>query len=117
MIRQPLLRRSRLAVCVAAVASIGLTTSCHDASSEQKPLTPVRTAEVQTVDTGTSNTYSANIQPYQQLDLAFKSNGYLASLKQVKDPNGKMRNIDLGDWVTAGTVLAVVQQDDYKDRL
>jgi multidrug efflux system membrane fusion protein len=119
MIRQLLFHPSRLSLCLAAIsaASIGLTTSCRDASSEQKPLTPVRMAEVQSIDTGTSNTYSANIQPYQQVDLAFKSNGYLASLKQVKDATGKVRNIDLGDWVTAGTVLAVVQQDDYKDRL
>ena len=28
-----------------------------------------------------------------------------------------MRNIDQGDWVTRGTVLATVSQDDYKDKL
>ena len=118
MIRRLALTRYRLAISVAvALAGISLTTACHEASSEQKPLTPVRTAEVQTVDTGVSNTYSANIQPYQQVDLAFKSNGYLASIRQVKDADGKVRNIDVGDWVTKNTVLAVVQQDDYKQRL
>jgi multidrug efflux system membrane fusion protein len=77
----------------------------------------VRTAEVQLIDAGSSNTYSANIQPYQQVDLSFKSNGYLASIKQVKDADGHVRNIDLGDYVTKGTVLAVVQPDDYKEKL
>ncbi len=62
----------------------------------------------------TSNTYSANIQPYQQVDLSFKSNGYLASIKQVKDADGHVRNIDIGDYVTQGTVLATVQQDDSR---
>ena len=96
---------------------VSMTSGCRQVSSEQKPLTAVRVSEVQTVDTGTGNVYSANIQPYQQVDLAFKSNGYLVSVKQVKDANGKVRNIDQGDWVTKGTVLAVVQQDDYKERL
>ena len=118
MIRRLALTRYRLAIYLAAaLAGISLTTACREASSEQKPLTPVRTAEVQTVDTGVSNTYSANVQPYQQVDLAFKSNGYIASIRQVKDASGKARNIDVGDWVTTGTVLAVVQQDDYKQRL
>jgi RND family efflux transporter MFP subunit len=49
--------------------------------------------------------------------LSFKSNGYLASIKQVKDADGHMRNLDIGDYVTQGTVLATVQQDDYKDKL
>ena len=78
---------------------------------------PVRTAQVHTIDTGTTNTYSANIQPYQQVDLSFKSNGYLISIRQVRDADGHVRNIDQGDYVTQGTVLAVVQQDDYQQKL
>jgi multidrug efflux system membrane fusion protein len=92
-------------------------TSCGKATSEARPLTPVRTSIVESISAGDSNTYSANIQPYQQVDLAFKSNGYLASIRQVKDANGKVRNIDQGDWVTKGTVLATVSQDDYKEKL
>ena len=119
MIRGESRNRGRLASGLALVllAHVAVTTACRQASSEQKPLTPVRVSQVQTVDTGTSNTYSANIQPYQQVDLAFKSNGYLASIKQTRDENGKLRNIDQGDWVTKGTVLAVVEQDDYKEKL
>jgi len=72
---------------------------------------------VQTIDTGVGNTYSANIQPYQQVDLAFKSSGYLASIRQVRDADGHIRNIDQGDYVTKGTVLAMVQPDDYQQKL
>lgn len=90
---------------------------CRQEAEIKKSPTPVRTAEVQLIDAGTSNTYSANIQPYQQVDLSFKSNGYLASIKQVKDADGHVRNIDQGDYVSKGTVLAVVQQDDYKEKL
>ena len=102
---------------IGALVSLAILTGCRrDAAIEHSP-TPVRTAEVRLMDAGTSNTYSANIQPYQQVDLSFKSNGYLASIKQVKDADGHMRNLDIGDYVTQGTVLATVQQDDYKDKL
>lgn len=90
---------------------------CRQEAEVSKSPTPVRTAEVQLIDAATSNTYSANIQPYQQVDLSFKSNGYLASIKQVKDADGHVRNIDIGDYVKQGTVLATVQQDDFKDKL
>jgi multidrug efflux system membrane fusion protein len=96
-----------------AVTLIG----CSKAKSDAAPLMPVRTAEVQTIDTGVGNTYSANIQPYQQVDLAFKSNGYLTSIRQVRDADGHIRNIDQGDYVTKGVVLATVQQDDFQQKL
>jgi RND family efflux transporter MFP subunit len=100
--------------CVVAVLS---AVACRQADSSEKPLTPVRLGLVQTIPATGANTYSANIQPYQEVDLAFKSNGYLTSIRQVRDANGKMRNIDQGDWVTKGTVLATVSQADYKDKL
>ncbi len=101
---------------VAALATVMLA-GCSKATSEPAPLVPVRTAEVQTIDTGVGNTYSANIQPYQQVELAFKSSGYLASIRQVRDADGHVRNIDQGDYVTKGTVLATVQQDDFQQKL
>jgi len=96
---------------------MALQPACTKSQSESTQITPVRTAMVKTIDTGSMNTYSANIQPYQQVDLAFKSSGYLVSIKQVRDADGHMRNIDQGDYVAQGTVLAVVQKDDYQQKL
>jgi multidrug efflux system membrane fusion protein len=108
---------TKTASLLVGLSSLAVTVGCrHDATVDKSP-TPVRTAEVQLIDTGGANTYSANIQPYQQVDLSFKSNGYLASIKQVKDANGHQRNIDIGDYVAKGTILATVQQDDYQDKL
>jgi len=104
-------------LAIAMVMVMAVSGGCNKATSEQKPLTPVRITVAQIIDTGTANRYSANIEPYQQVDLAFKSNGYLTSVRQVRDANGRMRNIDQGDWVTKGTVLATVQQDDYQQKL
>ena len=100
-----------------AASLLSVVAGCRQEAAVDKSPTPVRTALVQVIDAGTANTYSANIQPYQQVDLAFKSNGYLASIRQVKDADGRVRNIDIGDFVTQGTVLATVQQDDFKDKL
>jgi len=99
---------------IAAVA--GLEAGCAKAASDT-PIVPVRSAQVTNIDTGSTNIYSANIQPYQQVDLAFQSNGYIVSIKQVRDANGHIRNIDQGDAVTQGAVLAVVQKDQYQQKL
>ena len=103
---------SLIAVLVAVTLS-----GCRKEASNQPILVPVRTTEVRTIDTGVGTTYSANIQPYQQVDLAFKSSGYLASIRQVRDADGHIRNIDQGDYVSKGTVLATVQQDDFQQKL
>ena len=111
MIRRGTKRRTAVATSLLTISltSATMMLGCRDTADVPKPLTPVRTGEVGSIDAGTSNTYSANIQPYQQVDLAFKSNGYLSSIRQVKDANGHIRNIDQGDWVTKGTVLATVR--------
>jgi RND family efflux transporter MFP subunit len=89
---------------------------CSHATSEERVLTPVRTAQVQNISTGSETRYSANIVPNAQVDLAFKSGGYVESVRQVRGADGRMRNVDTGDWVTRGTVLAVVRQKDYTDQ-
>jgi multidrug efflux system membrane fusion protein len=110
-------RHDPLAALAALSLSLVVIAGCSKTTSEQAALVPVRTTEVQTIDTGGSNTYSANIQPYQQVDLSFKSNGYLAGIRQVTDANGHVRNIDQGDYIKKGTVLATVQQDDFVQKL
>jgi len=109
--------RMRWASLLPVLATLAGSLGCRQGAPVVNAPTPVRTAEVRRIDAGMTNTYSANIQPYQQVDLSFKSNGYLASIKQVKDADGQTRNIDIGDFVTQGTVLATVQQDEFRDKL
>jgi len=89
---------------------------CSRAASEPRPLTPVRVAQVQNIATGSETRYSANIVPNAQVDVTFKSGGYVVSIRQIAGIDGRMRSIDTGDWVSRGTVLAVVRQQDYTDR-
>jgi multidrug efflux system membrane fusion protein len=55
--------------------------------------------------------------PYAQVDLSFKSNGYVERIHQVKNSGAGTRNVDQGDWIPKGTVLALVSQQDYIDKL
>ena len=101
---------------LAAALMAGLTACKQQNAAETLPL-PVHTALVQPVAMGNGAKYSASIVPYAQVTLAFQSSGYVDSIRQVKSPSGGMRNIDQGDWVQKGTVLAVVRQQEYLDRV
>src|SRR5262249_23954798 len=48
----------------------------------------------------------AHVAPYEKTDLFAKVAGYLDSFGQVKDAQGKMRPVDIGDRVAKDDVLA-----------
>jgi RND family efflux transporter MFP subunit len=105
--------------CIAAAVSplvLGATACKQENAAETVPV-PVHTAMVQTIAVGNGAKYSASIVPYAQVNLAFQSGGYVDRIRQVKNPSGGMRNIDQGDYVQKGTVLAVVRQQDYLDKV
>ncbi len=79
--------------------------------------TPVRTAVVETIDSVAPVRYSANIAPFTQVELSFKSGGLVQNIRQVKGADGRIRNVQEGDWVAKGTVLASVRQDEYRERV
>jgi RND family efflux transporter MFP subunit len=83
------------------------------ASSAEKPPTPVRVQAVQSHVTGSGQRFSANINPYTQVDLAFKVGGYITEVLQVKGADGRMRDVQGGDSVKKETILAQVRQVDY----
>jgi multidrug efflux system membrane fusion protein len=91
--------------------------SCEKAASGPATPVPVRTASVESIRIGNPVKYSATIVPYSQVDLSFKSSGYVDRVLQVKGVDGRARAVDQGDWVKKGTVLAVVQEQDYRDKL
>ncbi len=113
------MRRRCGSLCTVATLAVaaGLCSGCRSTASGERAFTPVRTGEVQWMSNGGGNTYSANIQPYAQVDLAFKSSGYIASIRQVRGADGHMRNVGEGDQVRRGEVLATVQQDDFQEKL
>jgi membrane fusion protein, multidrug efflux system len=61
--------------------------------------------------------YSANIAPARRVDLAFKVGGYVDRIAQAKGLDGRLRLIQEGDRVTAGSELAALRKNDYSQRL
>lgn len=107
----------RYALLALAIAPALFLSGCKENVEASRTTLPVRTALVQSVTVGNPARYSASIVPYSQVDLAFQSSGYVDRVRQVKSANGGIRNIDQGDWVTKGTVLATVDQQNYQDKM
>jgi RND family efflux transporter MFP subunit len=80
---------------------------------EKAPI-PVTVTEVQEYSGPEDVTYSASIVPYDQVNLAFKSAGYVTTILQRKGVDGRERNLQQGDWVKKGEVLARVRESDYQ---
>ncbi|MBS2015105.1 MAG: efflux RND transporter periplasmic adaptor subunit [Deltaproteobacteria bacterium] len=78
--------------------------------------TPVRVRQVEEQGQLAGARYSGNVDPGTRVDLAFKVGGYVRELAQVKN-GATTRKVQEGDWVTKGTVLAVVRESDYEQRV
>ena len=61
--------------------------------------------------------YSADIQPYNQLSLNFQVTGYVESIKQVRGADGNMRNLQSGDFVQKGELLATIHQATFSEQV
>src|SRR5678810_484153 len=79
-----------------------------------KPAVPVKVAAVELNSAGSGARYSATIIPRTEVELAFKVGGYVDALRKVRGVDGKMRDIQEGDRISMGTVLARVRQSDYQ---
>jgi RND family efflux transporter MFP subunit len=89
--------------------------SCrHQEQVLEKSATPVRLAAVERYVPSNGQTYSASMLPNRQVNLAFKVNGFVESIHQVPAQNGRSRNVDIGDIVSQGTLLAQVRSKDYQ---
>jgi multidrug efflux system membrane fusion protein len=110
-------RASTMVVAAALLGVIGLADGCrHEQTFEPSP-TPVQVTAVGTYQGSAGVTYSANILPYSQVTLGFKSGGYVQSILQVKGADGRMRDVQEGDWVERDVALAQVRTRDYENQI
>jgi RND family efflux transporter MFP subunit len=61
--------------------------------------------------------YSASINPSTSVNVNFKVRGYIEEILQVQGPDGARRNVQEGDFVKRGAVLARMRQSEFKDKL
>jgi RND family efflux transporter MFP subunit len=85
-------------------------------AARPKIVTPVRVRVVQESAQPTGAHYSGTLEPATRVDLAFKVSGYVQEIAQVK-AGGQLRKVQEGDFVQRGTVLAVVRENDYQQRV
>jgi RND family efflux transporter MFP subunit len=111
------LRRGRISNLAATCALMAATVGCQRGTpiAAKSPL-PVRLAEVTLYASSEGLRYSASLIPYAQVDVAFRTTGYVTDVKQVKSADGRTRDIGTGDYVTKGTVLAQIRRQDLKNQ-
>ena len=110
------MRRERALFLGLLIGSSFIAACGHEKEAVQEAI-PVTVQTVAVASGGSAGAYSANIVADTQVDLAFKVNGYVQSILQVKGTDGKPRNVQAGDPVTIGSVLATIKDDTYRNTL
>ena len=101
---------------VLIVLTIFSLISCGS-DSTKKTITPVRVEKVTTEYENAPLRYTATVNPYTQVDVDFKVDGYVLEILQVEGADGNMRDIQEGDFVTKGLPLALVDPVEYLARV
>src|SRR5712692_7986826 len=87
----------------------------------QIPSQPPRAVRLATVlapqMTGETLRYSASILPYAQVDLMFRSSGYVTNVRQVRGADGRTRDVGTGDYVGEGLTLAHIRREDLQNQV
>jgi RND family efflux transporter MFP subunit len=78
---------------------------------------PVQAETVALQQVQPSWSYSGEIRPDTEVQLAFKEPGYVAALYRVKGADGRLREVQAGDEIPAGAVLAHLRSSDYEASL
>jgi multidrug efflux pump subunit AcrA (membrane-fusion protein) len=92
----------------------GMVCGCTKADKPvEKTPTPVKVEAVQSYSASNGARYSASIVAGSEVELSFSVGGYLDSILQVKGADGRPRNVQQGDSVSRGLVLASVRVKDY----
>ena len=100
------------------LAVSGLMASCTAARhAETTAPRPVKAQAVAAAATTGSIRYSAAIEAFEQVPLAFKSSGYVEMILRRPGADGRPRVAQAGDVVTRGTVLARVREIEYREQV
>jgi RND family efflux transporter MFP subunit len=103
------------------LATIGLCAltfaACGPKNEKAASPLPVTVQTVQASSGAAGNAYSGGVAADTQVDVAFKVNGYVQTILQVKGADGRLRNLQAGDKVNSGVVLVSIKDDTYRQTL
>jgi RND family efflux transporter MFP subunit len=110
------LRRVAGAASTTALVAATILAGCHhEPALPAKPPIAVRLADVTLYQSTEGLQYSASLIPYAQVDVTFRTSGYVVEVKQIGSTGERTRDIGAGDYVTTGTVLARIRPQDLKN--
>jgi RND family efflux transporter MFP subunit len=108
----------RVSVGILSLTALSFLAGCGTKTQKAAPeLVPVKAEIVATQQVQPSWTYSGEIRPDTEVQLAFKEPGYVAALYQLKGVDGRMRDVQVGDEIPAGATLAHLRRSDYEASL
>src|SRR5207245_3624885 len=106
-----------LALIVLSVTGV-LGGCSHESQIPSQPPRAVRLVTVAAPQTSAETLrYSASILPYAQVDLMFRSSGYVTNVSQVRGADGRTRDIGTGDYVELGVTLAHIRREDRQNQV
>jgi RND family efflux transporter MFP subunit len=107
----------RVLLATFSVTAVLLLTGCTKEEAAAPEPVPVKVETVATQDVRPAWRYSGEIRPDTEVQMAFKEPGYIAALHQTRGADGRLRDIQVGDEIPAGTVLAHLRRNDYEASL
>ena len=111
--------RSNPPLVLVVLSFTALLSGCsHQSPIPSQPARAVRLATVAAPQTSPETLrYSASILPYAQVDLMFRSSGYVTNVSQVRGADGRTRDIGTGDFVEQGLSLAHIRREDLQNQV
>lgn len=104
----------RISVGILSLTALSILAGCGTKKQAGPEPVPVNAEIVATQQVQPTWSYSGEIRPDTEVQLAFKEPGYIAALYHVKGADGRMRDVQVGDEVPAGIVLAHLRRSDYE---
>ncbi len=105
----------RMFIGIMTIGALSVLAGCGTKMQKTGPEpVPVQAEIVATQRVQPSWSYSGEIRPDTEVQLAFKEPGYIAALDHVKGVDGRMRDVQVGDEVPTGAVLAHLRRSDYE---
>jgi RND family efflux transporter MFP subunit len=111
-------RRSTTPFLLVSLSVAGVLVGCHQEPIPSQSPRVVRLTIVSAPEMMAETLrYSASILPFGQVDLKFRSSGYVTKVRQIRGADGRTRDIGTGDYVEAGLTLAQIRREDLQNQV
>jgi RND family efflux transporter MFP subunit len=94
-----------------------LVSACERKQPPKSSWVPVRSHKVEALGGAGGVRYSANVTPKAQVNLAFKVDGFVETITKVEGVDKNKRELDQGDYINKGTLLARIRDTEYSDNV